>query len=212
MGEISTRDRILDAAEGLFAEQGFATSLRAITTKAEVNLAAVNYHFGSKEALVAAVFARRVAPLNAERLELLARAEQAAGGNPTVEAIVEAFVGPPLRMSHDPQGAIFMRLFGQTLGGPDDRMLELFAEQFKTVAHRFHEALCRALPDRDPAELFWRMLFMIGSLAHTMSLSDKLPYLSGGSCSPLGVEALIRRLVPFAAAGIRSELPQEARR
>ena len=97
-GEI-TAERILDAAEELFADLGFdATSTRAITTRAGVNLAAVNYHYGSKDALIEAVFARRLVPLNRERLELLDRVEARAGaGGPAVESIVEAFVRPPMR-------------------------------------------------------------------------------------------------------------------
>jgi AcrR family transcriptional regulator len=208
MGEISTRDRILDAAEELFAEQGFATSLRSITANAEVNLAAVNYHFGSKEALIQEVFHRRLGPLNAERVALLDDLENATGGEaPELESVVEAFVGPPLRMSHDPQGATFMRLFGHTLGQRDDRVLRMFAEEFRTVAERFGSALGRALPHLDHPEVLWRLLFMVGSMAHTMSLSDKLPDLTRGVCRPADVETLIRRLVPFVAGGMRAAAP-----
>ena len=135
MATPTTRERILDAAEDLFAEQGFATSLRSITASAEVNLAAVNYHFGSKEALIQEVFARRLGPLNAERLRLLDTIE--AGSDIRLERIVEAFVGPALRMSHNPRGAVFMRLFGHTLSQRDDRILRLFSGQFRTVIERF---------------------------------------------------------------------------
>ena len=208
MGEISTRDRILDAAEELFAEQGFATSLRAITASAGVNLASVNYHFGSKEALIREVFHRRLGPLNAERVGLLDRLEAAAGEEaPPLETIIEAFVGPPLRMSHDPRGATFMRLFGHSLGQRDDRILRMFAEEFRTVAERFGAALGRALPHLDRPEVLWRLLFMVGSMAHTMSLSDKLPELTRGVCAPADVEALILRLVPFVAGGMRAAAP-----
>ena len=205
MGEVSTRERILGAAEELFAEQGFSTSLRRITASAGVNLAAVNYHFGSKDELIREVFARRLGPLNAERLRLLDEVEAgAADGEPSVEAIVEAFVGPPLRMSLDPGGATFMRLFGHCLGQRDDGVLRMFAEQFRAVIDRFSSALGRVLPGLDRADVVWRMLFMVGSMAHTMSLSDKLPELSRGACAPAGVEELIRRLVPFVAAGMRA--------
>jgi len=208
MGEISTRDRILDAAEKLFAEQGFTTSLRSITANADVNLAAVNYHFGTKEALIQEVFHRRLGPLNAERVGLLDELEAVAGDDaPKLESIIEAFVGPPLRMSHDPQGATFMRLFGHTLGQRDDRVLRMFAEEFRTVAERFGAALGRALPQLDRPEVLWRLLFMVGSMAHTMSLSDKLPDLTRGVCKPADVETLIRRLVPFVAGGMRAAAP-----
>ena len=108
MGEPSTTERILDTAEELFAEQGFSTSLRNITADAGVNLAAVNYHFGSKEALIQAVFTRRLGPLNAERLRLLDAIEAHGWNDGALESILEAFIGPALRMSHDPKGATFM--------------------------------------------------------------------------------------------------------
>jgi AcrR family transcriptional regulator len=188
---------------------GFATSLRSITASAEVNLAAVNYHFGSKEGLIQEVFHRRLGPLNAERVALLDQLEAAAGDDaPDLAAIVEAFVGPPLRMSHDPQGATFMRLFGHTLGRRDDRVLGMFAEEFRTVLDRFGAALERALPPLDRQEVLWRMLFMVGAMAHTLSLSDKLPGLTGGVCGPADVETLIRRLVPFVAGGMRAAPPE----
>src|SRR5512143_3976610 len=95
-----TKDRILDAAERLFAEHGFdATSLRMITAAAGVNLAAVNYHFRSKDSLIEAVFGRRIGPVNKERLEMLTAAEKAAGSDPlSLEAVVRAFVEPVVRI------------------------------------------------------------------------------------------------------------------
>jgi len=208
MSEISTKDRILDAAEELFAEEGFATSLRAITASAGVNLAAVNYHFGSKDALIRELFARRLGPLNAARLELLHRLESAApDASPPLEGIIEAFVGPAIRMSHNPQGATFMRLFGHTLSQRDDRIMRMFTDQFQDIIQRFSAALGRALPHLDRIEVFWRMLFMVGAMAHTMALSDKLPLITGGACDASDVEATVRRLVPFVAGGMRAAAP-----
>lgn len=208
MSEISTKDRILDAAEELFAEEGFATSLRAITASAGVNLAAVNYHFGSKDALIQEVFARRLGPLNDERLRLLDRLEGAASGaGPPLDKIIEAFVGPAIRMSHNPQGATFMRLFGHTLSQRDDRIMRMFTDQFQEIIQRFSAALGRALPHLDRVEVFWRMLFMVGAMAHTMALSDKVPAITGGLCDASDVEATVRRLVPFLAGGMRAAAP-----
>jgi AcrR family transcriptional regulator len=211
MSEISTRERILDAAEELFAEEGFQTSLRAITASAGVNLAAVNYHFGSKDALIREVFARRLGPLNAERLELLDGLEgAAAGAGPPLEGIIEAFVGPAIRMSHYPQGATFMRLFGHTLSQRDDRIMRLFTDQLQVIIQRFSAALAHALPHLDRNDVVWRMLFMVGAMAHTMALSDKLPAITGGACDALDVEATVRRLVPFLAGGMRAAAPATA--
>ncbi len=204
----STRERIVEAAEQLFAEQGFsATSLRNITAEAGVNLAAVNYHFGSKDELIRNVFARRLGPLNDERLAALSRAQRDAGERePEIEKIIEAFVGPALRMSRDPGGMRFIQLFGRTLSQRNDDIHRMFTDQFRQVLHRFSEALGRALPELPGEEIFWRMMFMIGSMAHTMALADKLPEITGGVCKPTSVERLIERLVPFIAAGLRAPL------
>jgi AcrR family transcriptional regulator len=205
VGEVSTKERILDAAEELFAEEGFTTSLRHITANAGVNLAAVNYHFGSKDGLIEQVFARRLEPLNAERLTRLDRIEAAAGhAAPPLEQILEAFVGPPMRARRDPRGATFMRLFGRTLSDPDDRFLRMFTDQFDAVLQRFSAVLGRALPHLAPEDIAWRILFMVGVMAHTMALSDKLPALTHGVCDASDPEGTLRRLVPFVAGGMRA--------
>src|SRR5439155_11060378 len=95
-----TRTRILDAAEELFMQHGFeATSMRVLTARAGVNLAAVNYHFGSKHALIEAVFRRRLDPMNTARIAALERLEKDAGGHALPpETIIRAFIGESLRM------------------------------------------------------------------------------------------------------------------
>src|SRR5512141_280407 len=117
MAESDTRARILDAAEMLFTEQGFeATTLRQITGVARANLAAVNYHFGSKDALIREVFSRRLTWLNQQRLQELDRLEAAAGGAPLKPSrILEAFFGVALKMAADTEGGgrTFMRLLGR---------------------------------------------------------------------------------------------------
>ena len=140
----ATKDRILDTAEEIFADRGFAAaSLREITRKAGVNLAAVNYHFGSKERLIQAVMARRLGPLNRERLVLLERILENVGtARPPVEAIVEAFIGPALRMKHalGEAGDSFLRLMGHAMNQPSDRLRELITGQFAQVVrpHGLH--------------------------------------------------------------------------
>jgi len=209
-GTPGTKDRILDAAEKLFADEGFtATSLRAITTEAGVNLAAVNYHFGSKDRLIEAVFERRLAPLNHERISLL-DALEGSDENPSLEGILEAFVGPPLRLHRDTDrgGPTFMRLLGRTLTEPSQAIHEIFVRQFAEIAARFTPALERALPVLPPDEVFWRMHFAIGSMAHTMCDTFRLKLLSAGRCDAgEDIDATIRRLVSFIAAGLRAPVP-----
>jgi len=204
-----TKERILDAAEQQFAANGFAgTSLRSITAAADVNLAAVNYHFGSKDALIEAVFARRLSPLNAERLRQLERAVADAGAaGPALERIVEAFVGPPIRASQDPArgGMAFMRLLGHAMNQPMDSVRVMLAEQFRDTAEAFVIAIHKVLPALSREEVVWRLVFMGGSMAHTMCLSDDMEKLTLGQCRGHDAGALIRRLVPFLASALRAE-------
>jgi AcrR family transcriptional regulator len=208
-----TRERILSAAESLFMERGYvATSLRTITAKAKVNLAAVNYHFGSKDALIREVFQRRVGPLNSARIAHLDRLESGAGGRPlTTEQIMEAIVTPALQASKDPlgAGAVFLRLLGQAFSEPTRSMSEILPAQYRQVVVRFKEALMRALPDLPDQELIWRMHFMFGALSYTMVGHDALKPIA--TCNLEGVdqpESIIRRLVPFLSAGLQAPAPR----
>ena len=202
-----TRERILDAAEQQFAEHGIAeTSLRSITGAASVNLAAVHYHFGSKDGLVQAVYARRLAPINRERLRLLDACEAAAGqGPPDLEGIVTAMVAPVLRLRQHPRqgGEHFMclmsRIFTET-----HEALQPMMEQFEEVRRRFPQALRRALPHLDEVEVNWRMHFFIGAMMHTVGASHIIEHGSGGVCDPSDVNGTLRRLVAFVSAGLRA--------
>lgn len=207
MSTPDTRERVLDTAERLFSENGFAaTSLRSITAEAGVNLAAVNYHFGSKEALVKEVFARRIRPLNQERIGLLDAAEGEAGGDPVpLERILEALVGPGLRMARDPERrAVVMRLLGRTYTEPSDDLRGILVEQFGEMKERFGAALRRTLPHLGREDFFWRLHFVIGAIAQTMADPQRLRMLSDGICDPYDVEETVTQLVQFLAAGLRA--------
>jgi AcrR family transcriptional regulator len=208
LNEITTRERILDVAERLFAESGFeSTSLRQITSDADANLAAVNYHFGSKDELVREVLARRIGQLNRQRLLTLDALEAAAdAAGPSVEQIVEAFVGPALRMAADPRvgGRVFSRLLGHAHAHPDHELTDFIVDQFRDVAQRFAAALHRAVPHLEESEIFWRMLFMVGSMAHSMAMGDHLHKVSNGLCNPGDTMGILKRMVSFLAAGFRA--------
>lgn len=211
-GSPDTKDRILAAAEALFMEQGYAaTSLRAITAKAQVNLAAVNYHFGSKEALIREVFDRRLGPLNQARLDHLARLEFEAGGRAlTPEKILEAMIAPVVQLSRDPlkRGAVFLRLLGRALSEPADTMKQVLPIHYRDVVLRFKDALVRALPDVPEQELVWRMHFTFGAMAYAMAGNDALQLITTCEVEDADdAEAIIRRLVPFLAAGLRASTP-----
>jgi AcrR family transcriptional regulator len=205
----TTKERILDAAEHLFAEQGFAqTSLRDITAEAGANLAAVNYHFQSKDALIAAMFARRIGPVNDERLAMLDRFEQQAAGGPVpVECILRAFIEPVFSLISTPEGASAARLIGRIFVEPGDMFERMFTGQFAPTVARFMGAARRALPELPETELYWRIHFAIGVMGHTVSGLRHITVTSGGRCDITDVDAIVDRLVAFVAAGVKGEPP-----
>lgn len=203
-----TKERILDTAERLFSEQGYAaTSLRNIIAEAGVNLAAVHYHFHSKEALLEALILRRSVPANLERLALLGQFEKEAGTSPpSLEKVIEAFVAPTLHMSRDPQsgGMVFMKLLGR-LHAEGDVLPRILTSQFGDVFQRFGAALRAALPDLPREELFWRLNLAVGALAQTLRGGPK----DLGTVSDLSFdsETALERLVAFLSAGFRAPVP-----
>ena len=202
-----TRARILDTAERLFAETGLAaTSLRQITTAAGVNLAAVHYHFGSKDGLVQAVYERHIAPVNRERLRLLDLYEATPSpGAAQLEQLVEALVGPVLRLKKDdPVAARSVRcLIGRIYCEPGDQMKSVLC-QFDEIRERFPAAISLALPHLSRTELLWRVHFMIGATLHTTGAGQLLEQVSEGPCDLNNTEETVRQLVHFLCAGLRS--------
>src|SRR5581483_8261607 len=178
---MTTKDRILDAAERLFAREGLeATSLRAITAEANVNLAAVNYHFHSKDALIRAVIRRRIGPVNEKRLAMLDECEAAAGDGPLpLDSVIDAFVRPVLEISRS-HAREFGPLMGRMYAEPSAFIERIYNEHLEDVVRRFVIAFKRALPDLPEVELLWRLHFSIGVMAHTMGAASLLAYLSKG--------------------------------
>ncbi|MFN6147405.1 MAG: TetR/AcrR family transcriptional regulator [Planctomycetota bacterium] len=212
MSATATQTTILDAAEALFAETGFAaTSLRELTAKAGANLAAVSYHFGSKEGLAIAVLKRRMDPINAERRARL----DALPAHPSVEAIVRAFVEPLLRpgVVHDAApvqpGSGFCRLVGRLMVEQPPFLRDFLAAQFRDLGWRFCGALRQALPGHDAATLWWRLHFLVGAIAHTLQNAATLRHLTDGLCGDDDVDAVVEQLVQFAAAGMQAKVPAQ---
>ena len=207
----NTRQKILDAAEKLFARHGFeSTSLRSIIASAGVNLAAIHYHFRSKEGLVRAVIERRFAPVNDERLRLLAEYENRTNGRgPLVEEILEAFLAPLLRVGllDSGEGRLLMQLGGRLLQ-PSDGMLEKAAgSEFERVAVRFLAALDKALPVLAKQEIAWRMNFTIGAAARALLGGIPVRVLSSASQENLqesDVQRVLQRLISYTAAGMKA--------
>lgn len=165
---ISTKERILSAAEQLFAQRGFdGASLRQLTSAAGVNLAAVNYHFGSKDKLVEQVFRRRLDALNQRRLAALG--EVVGLPQTTLEDVLEAFIRPALDLSHDDSGALFMRVLARAFAEHDDSLRQFLSDNYGHVMRQFTAEFARLLPQLDKSELYWRIDLVTGALTHAMS-------------------------------------------
>ena len=204
-----TKTRILDAAEALFMEHGFeATSLRSLTSAAAVNLAAVNYHFGSKEELFQAVLTRRLDPLNQERIDLLSRLEREAGGKPIAcERILFAMLIPALRLARDERrgGKNFLRLVGRAYADPAPFIRHFLSEQYAGMIARYKEAFLKALPHLSRQELTWRLHFVMGAISYTLAGTDahKL-FEQVAPNAKENDELLLQRLAPFLVAGLKA--------
>ncbi len=210
---VVTKGKILDAAEALFMEHGYeATSLRAITAAAGVNLAAVNYHFGSKEELFQAVLTRRLDPMNQERVDLLTRLEHAAAPDPLpCDRILSAMFIPALKLARDPErgGKDFLRLLGRAYADPAPFIRKFLAEQYAVMIARFKAAFARALPDLPRKELSWRLHFIMGALSYTLAGTDALRLIAELTPAETGSdEMLLNRLAPFLLAGLQSPVPE----
>ena len=213
---VDTRERILDAAERLFMAHGYeGTSMRQITGEASVNLAAVNYHFGSKESLMQEVFRRRLDWLNEERMRVLDAYEKEADGNALKPSqIVDGFFGTLLRMADDEThgGMTFLRLLGRTLTEPSEFIRTFLAHEYKPVMERYKEALFRALPEVPKAEIVWRFHFMLGATSYAIAGTDALRLVTDCQIeeedSTDRLDRLVPRLMSFLLGGLRAPLPQ----
>ncbi len=212
-----TRTRILDAAEELFMQHGFeGTSMRLLTAKAGVNLAAVNYHFGSKEELFQAVLTRRLDPMNQERIDLLERIEREAAGKPvTCERILSAMLIPALRLARDEErgGKNFLRLLGRAYADPAPFIRHFLSDQYTEMIGRYKEAFMRALPHLSRQELSWRLHFVMGALSYTLAGTDALKLFSQVSATDRdNDELLLQRLAPFLVAGLKAPALADTRK
>jgi AcrR family transcriptional regulator len=206
-----TRGRILDAAERLFAQQGYdRTSLRAITGSAGVNLAAVNYHFGSKEALLEAVIERRLVPLNEVRMErlraVLERAREG-DGRPAVGDVLTAFMEPTLRFKESGEGARdFITLVASAVsvpaGGP---VRSIFMRMVEPLFRNLFGALREALPGVPEDVLMWRVHFAMGAMLRTMQMFCDEHHPEKGMCpEKTDAETVLGVLIPFVTAGMEA--------
>ncbi len=197
-----TLDRVLIAAESLFAENGYdGTTLRQITQLAKVNLAAVNYHHGDKESLYLEIIRRRLQPINQSRLGNLAAAELQAGEAPVpLDTLVDIMARPLFELYADADhgGRHTARLIGRSLVEPLPFMAQFLATEFQPVMSRFGQALRRHAPTLTPEDFLWRLSFVVGAMLHALATLHRMKDLTRGICRDNDPAAARTRFVQFA--------------
>lgn len=206
---MSTKVKILDAAEQLFADKGFnGTSLREITSQAEVNLAAVNYHFGSKKELIKAVMSRyfdELTPRAVSALEALCERDK----QPTLVEVFSAFTVPLLSLNNvRPNGTSnFLQLLGRGYTDSQGFLRWFITTQYPGIISSFVNAVQKAYPELTPEEMFWRLHFTMGTVVFTMSSSDALIDIADNDFEKqIDISGVIERVIPYVAAGVAAPI------
>jgi AcrR family transcriptional regulator len=208
--QADTKQRILDAAEFLFAQNGYrGTSLREITGRAAVNLAAVNYHFGSKKTLVEEVIKRRLLPLNSVRKKRLEEVQTAAdrkGKQPVIKDVLSAFIEPTLKFRESNPGAEhFFTFIGRSFTDPDNTVRDVFVRYIKPLFALLHETACKSLPYHSSDILFWRLHFTLGALFHTMHICGHINAEFMSMNTKMDADSLLDLMVPYVTAGMKAK-------
>ncbi|WOO41835.1 TetR/AcrR family transcriptional regulator [Rubellicoccus peritrichatus] len=209
MNATETRQRMLQEAEKLYSEHGFdGMSLRTLTSDAGVNLASVNYHFGSKKELVMAMFQERIMPMNEERLERLNKAREAGNGVASLEGIFDALLIPVAERAQV-NGVLdmhFLKMVGRAISESDDFWHELFIRNFQELSKTFVEALAEALPDLPREDVEWRFHFAVSSMLGTLVKHGQFARRMQGLGRSTDIESMFRRLRDFLCAGFRGQV------
>ena len=202
--QFSTKDRILGAAEELFAQHGFAgTSLREVTSRADVNIAAVNYHFGSKDNLINEVFRRRMDVMSAQRIDALHAALENQPGE--LEPILAAFVKPALAMSQDRHGGgAYIRVIARAYAEKNDGLRKYLSDQYGHVLRDFAKAIDACVPGLGKETLYRRLDFLSGALTYAMADFGLIKRPHGVSEATHRTHAA-KALIRFAAAGFKAD-------
>ena len=210
MGQTDTKKNILDAAEKLFSRHGFAaTSLRMLTKEAGVNLAAVNYHFGSKEELIKAVIERRLLPLNRLRTEKLLSVKRHAEDEkrlPGVREVILAFMEPTFAFRNSGEGARnFITLIGRTFSEPESTVREIFLDLVRPVFQLLHDLLCEALPHVSRDIIFCRLHFTLGAMGHAMNMQHMGCLVPDGLDFKIDAASMSEQFIDFVVSGLEAK-------
>lgn len=201
----STPERILQAAERLFSQRGIdGVSLREITAAAGVNSAAAHYHFGSKEAVLEELFARRARPIADRREQLLGQLALDRQGRPVLEDVLRAFLEPALDALNTPDGIAFTLLRARMVFEREEVKREALGKAFDHSSEMALKALAKALPRLSREDLYWRFHFVLGSMVYTMAVPGRIESITRGGIDTTDARSALEHLVRFAAAGLRA--------
>lgn len=210
MKPADTKERILDAAEYLFARDGFrGSSLRTITGRAGVNLAAVNYHFRSKKRLLEEVIKRRILPLNRvrmKRLQAVLDAARSVEEPPDIRDVLAAFIEPTILFRESEPGAQdFITFIGRSFADPDDTARKAFHAVINPMARFLFEAVCEALPGLSRELLFWRLHFTMGAFFHAMHISGNPGPGLMDMKTDISAKELVHMIIPYVTSGMKAK-------
>jgi AcrR family transcriptional regulator len=200
----NARERILDMAQALFAEHGYAAaSTRAIAQAAGVNLAQLHYHFGAKRELFKAAYRRGAEQVTEARRRALAAARAAHGESPIpLEALVRSFVTPFMLNGQTPEGRATMRMHARLHTEPDDIAQEVLSTVYDETTLAYLAEFRRVLPHIPHEVLCWRLYFMMGAYRYTLMRSGRLELMSGGACDSGDFDRAVAEILPFLCAGL----------
>lgn len=208
-----SKRRLLDAAEQLFADRGFeAVSVRDVTKAAKANVAAVNYHFGSRDGLIALVATRYMTPINEERLLRLDALEKKWSGKAVpLEEVIDAMVRPLVTFVQKSalSERLFCKLMGRLFSLQGEGLPPAIEDQIRNLSGRFTRALGKSLPTVSEEELVWRTHFLVGAMIHMLLNQEMLHRITNGVSGTPTMEATLSRFIRFAAAGLRDGVETE---
>jgi AcrR family transcriptional regulator len=195
---------LLDVAEVLFAEYGFAgTTVRDISAKANINQALINYHFKSKQGLFKAIFERRAKELVEDRLNLLDQARKTAQGQAIpLRELIYAFVFPPLRIASDSVGGrAFVKLQARLHNEPKELSQELRSTYYDKVSLEFVDELHKTLPHLSMETIAWRLIFVMGLYIYVASNTGRLEVISRNRCAGERLDQALPEILAFCESG-----------
>lgn len=215
VGQPDLRPAIVEAAEALFSERGFApVALREVARAANVNVGSVTYHFHDKLGILRAIYERHTRPMNARRLELLREATRITDADLRLTAILRAYLVPAFSFSDDLAGggARFTRLRAMLSAEGDANAREIIAESFDETTRTFIDAIAVCLPGASRGDIVWRGQFLLGALYYTLINPERIGRLSDGGADGDDHDAAIDQLVAASHASLRALTRTAARR